>query len=256
MIQDCCNAAATAPSDLAQLFAFGLLMSAGHCLGMCGPLVCAVSLPGPAGRAAGSAGERRAGRWSTAAWAGVYHAGRVASYAVLGALLGSLGGMLPDRAATVVWQASLSFLAAAALLWIGLALFDVFPMAKLPFAGRLSRFLMQRLGGAKSGLVARFGLGLANGLLPCGPVYTAAVAALASASPARGALAMVAFGAGTVPVLVALAFGARWVGQRLRLGFYRVGAALALAMACQLALRGLAALDVVPHARIREVVLW
>ncbi|MCK6447852.1 MAG: sulfite exporter TauE/SafE family protein [Planctomycetes bacterium] len=247
MIQDCCTPAATASSDLAQLFAFGLLMSAGHCLGMCGPLVCAVSMP---------AEQQGSARWSAFAWASVYHAGRVASYAILGALLGSLGGMLPDRTTTVVWQASLSFLAAAALLWIGLALFDVFPMAKLPFASSISRFLMQKLGRARSGIVARFGLGMANGLLPCGPVYTAAVAALAAASPTRGALAMVVFGAGTVPVLVAFAFGVRWVGQRLRLGFYRVGAALAILMACQLALRGLAALELVPHARFHEVVLW
>ncbi|MCC6409016.1 MAG: sulfite exporter TauE/SafE family protein [Planctomycetes bacterium] len=246
MIQSCCSPAETAPSDLAQLFAFGLLMSAGHCLGMCGPLVCAVSMPS----------QKGSQRWSALAWAGVYHAGRVASYALLGGLLGALGGMLPDRTATVVWQASLSFLAAAALFWIGLALFDVFPLASLPFAGRVSRWLMQKVGGAKSGIAARFVLGMANGLLPCGPVYTAAVAALASASPARGAIAMVVFGAGTVPVLVALAFGVRWVGQRVRLGFYRVGAALALLMACQLALRGLAALELVPHARFHEVVLW
>jgi sulfite exporter TauE/SafE len=260
VIQGCCSPAETATSDLAQLFAFGLLMSAGHCLGMCGPLVCAVSMPPPKqnGRTENGVPTRTQDglHWSALAWALVYHAGRVASYALLGAALGGLGYLLPDRATTIAWQASLSFLAAAALLWIGLALFDVFPLAALPYSARVSRWLMQRLGGGRSGFAARFGLGMANGLLPCGPVYTAAVAALASASPLRGAVAMVVFGAGTVPVLVALAFGARWVSQRLRLGFYRVGAALALLMACQLALRGLAALDVVPHARFHEVVLW
>ncbi len=246
MIQICCTSAETAPGDLAQLFAFGLLMSAGHCLGMCGPLVCAVSLP-----------PKQSGVQPSAALsAAVYHAGRVTSYAILGALLGALGGLLPDHASAVVWQATLSLLAAAALFWIALALFDVFPLASLPFAGRISRWLMSRLGLGRRGFAARFGLGLANGLLPCGPVYTAAVAALASASPARGALAMIVFGAGTVPLLVALAFGVRSIGQGLRMSSYRLGATLALLMACQLALRGLAALELLPHARFHEVVLW
>jgi sulfite exporter TauE/SafE len=244
VIEACCTA--VAPSDLAQLFAFGALMSAGHCAGMCGPLVCAVSLP-----ARGTASRGR-----TAAHAAAYHAGRVASYAVLGAGLGALGGLLPEGTGAVAWQATLSLLAAAALAWIALALFDVFPLASLPFAGRVSRWMAARLVRARKSLAVRFGLGLANGLLPCGPVYTAAVAALASASPGRGALAMVVFGAGTAPLLIALAFGAHALAPRLRASFHRIGAALALLMACQFALRGLAALELVPHARISEVVLW
>lgn len=250
MIQSCCTTAATAPGDLAQLFLFGLLMSAGHCAGMCGPLVCAVSLP------ARAEGAGAASAHSAALFTAVYHAGRVSSYALLGAVLGMVGGLLPDQATAVAWQASLSLLAAAALFWVALALFNVFPLASLPFAARASRFLSVRLLRARTSLAARYGLGVANGLLPCGPVYTAAVAALASASPAHGALAMVAFGAGTAPLLVALAFGARSLAPALRGSFHKIGATLALLMACQLALRGLAALEVVPHARLHEVVLW
>lgn len=246
-IQSCCSSASE-PRDLAQLFAFGLLMSAGHCLGMCGPLVCAVSAP-PAAE-----GERKL---SALAPIGVYHAGRLASYALLGLVLGSLGGLLPEGANTLVWQAVLSLLAAAALVWVGLGLLDVFPLASPACAGKLARWLTSSLGTlGLRGNLRRFGLGLANGLLPCGPVYTVAVAALAAGGPARGALAMLVFGAGTLPLLVALTLGVRWMGQRLRLGLYRAGAALALLMGVQLALRGLAALEWIPHARLNEVVLW
>ena len=247
MIQSCCTTPAAAPGDLAELFLFGLLMSAGHCAGMCGPLVGALSIP-----------ARRAGEPSTAALrdATAYHAGRIASYATLGAALGLVGTLLPAGVSPIPWQAALSLVAAAALCFAALALFEVFPLASLPFAARVSRALSTRLLRAKRGLAVRFGLGAANGLLPCGPVYAAAVAAFAAASPARGALAMAVYGLGTVPLLVALAFGVRALTPRLRLSFQRVGAALALAMSCQLALRGLAALELVPHARLGEVVRW
>lgn len=245
MIEGCCTSVETAPADLAQLFTFGLLMSAGHCLGMCGPLVCAASLR-----------SREKERATVLTWAAPYHLGRIASYAVMGTGLGALGGLLPDRATAVAWQASVALLAAVAMACVALALLDVVPMARLPFASRVAPWLMRRFGGSADGLAGRMGLGAANGLLPCGPVYTAAAAALVAGSAWRGALAMVAFGAGTLPMLLALAFGARWIGARWRVGLYRVGAALALLMAAQLALRGLAALEVLPHARLREVVLW
>lgn len=244
MIQSCCNALVAPGSDLAQLFAFGLLMSAGHCLGMCGPLACALSVPNA---------QAAAHPWRAAGSIASYHAGRLAAYASLGLLLGSLGGLLPQGAGSVVWQAVLSLLAAAALLWVGLGLLGVFPLASLACTSRLSRWLVNA---PLAGLPRRFALGVANGFLPCGPVYTVAVAALAAGGPLQGSVAMVAFGAGTVPLLAALALGVRWIGQRARLGLYRCGAALALLMGVQLALRGLAALAWVPHLSVREVVLW
>jgi hypothetical protein len=252
VIESCC-AGDTAARDLVQMFAFGLLISAGHCLGMCGPLVCAASLP-----ARGAPGAARESGWDSARSVGAYHAGRVATYALIGALIGALAGFVPGRASALIGQALLSLLAAAALLWVGLGLLGVFPLASLPWAARLSGWLTRNLGGVAGarGLPRRFALGMANGLLPCGPVYTVALSALAAGGASGGAAAMLAFGAGTVPLLAALALGWRWTGERLRLRLHRAGAALAIAMALQLALRGLAALEWVPHARIHEVVLW
>lgn len=239
-----CCAAASTPQDLAQIFAFGLLMSAGHCLGMCGPLVCLASVPKDGGGAAGSLA--------------LYHAGRITSYALLGAVLGLVGALMPEGANTVLWQATLSLLAAAAIVWVALGLFGLFPLAKSGASAKLSGWLVRTVGGigAGHGGARRFTLGAANGLLPCGPVYTVAVAAFAAGGAARGALAMGVYGLGTLPLLVALALGLRLVAPRLRLRFYRAGAALALLMGVQLGLRGMAALDWVPHARLGEVVLW
>lgn len=239
-----CCAAASTPQDLAQIFAFGLLMSAGHCLGMCGPLVCIASVP-------------KEGRGAAASLA-LYHGGRVASYALLGALLGLAGGLMPAGADTIVWQGTLSLLAATGIVWVALGLFGLFPLAKSGAGAKLSGWLVRTVGGigAGHGGWRRFALGAANGLLPCGPVYTVAVAAFAAGGATRGALAMGVYGLGTLPLLAALALGLRLVAPQLRLRFYRAGAALALVMGVQLGLRGMAALELVPHARIGEVVLW
>jgi sulfite exporter TauE/SafE len=50
-----------------------------------------------------------------------------------------------------------------------------------------------------------FGLGMIWGWLPCGMVYAALLPALATGSAWEGALVMLAFGAGTLPNLLALA---------------------------------------------------
>lgn len=246
-MSDCCAVAAQ-PQDLLQILVFGLLVSAGHCLGMCGPLVCAASLP-----------RDRNGRPRDVARSVLaYHGGRVATYAAIGFVLGALGGLLPAETNAVAWQAALSLLAAFALVWVGLGLLGIFPVASPGCSGRLAR-AVSRLSGGLAGerdSARAFGLGVANGLLPCGPVYTVAIAAMASGSGWSGALAMAVFGAGTVPTLVALTCGWRWIGARLRSGFSRAGACLAVAMGVQLGLRGLAALEWIPHARISEVVLW
>lgn len=243
---DCCATTTTA-TDLAQLFAFGLLISAGHCVGMCGPLVCAVS--------SGTSTDRSGSLTSSIA---LHHAGRIASYAVLGLVLGSFSGIVIDVSTTQLWQSLLSFLAAAALLWTGLGLLGVFPLAGSAWFGRVSRFVAdgaRSMGGAGSG-ARRFGLGMANGLLPCGPVYTVAFAALASGGAGSGALALVSFGLGTVPLLVAVTLGVRWIGAKARLSMYRAAAVFALVMGVQLSMRGMAGLEWVPHARLFEVVLW
>jgi sulfite exporter TauE/SafE len=49
------------------------------------------------------------------------------------------------------------------------------------------------------------------GWLPCGLVYSVLVTALASGSPATGALTMFAFGIGTLPNLLAMG----WLAERL-----------------------------------------
>ncbi len=125
-----------------------------------------------------------------------YHAGRLATYAGLGVAAGWLGGLrLPQLVPGLL-------LALAAAGFLVLALKRFHPAVAFASAGgnRIAT-LAARFGAA--GQLRGLPLGLALGLLPCGMVY-AALAAAASGGSVIGGLAMLSFGLGTVPALVAV----------------------------------------------------
>ncbi|MDE2119629.1 MAG: sulfite exporter TauE/SafE family protein [Betaproteobacteria bacterium] len=74
----------------------------------------------------------------------------------------------------------------------------------------------------------RIGAGLLWGLLPCGLVYSALSLALLSGSAAGGALAMAAFGLGTLPHMLLAGHVLRRVSQRATARASRLGAGLVL----------------------------
>lgn len=182
---------ARAAAGVAGLFLLGLAGSAAHCSTMCGPLVVGQVVDRLARvPAAGmcEAHRLRAGLLLP------YHAGRLTTYAALGAAAGGaglafVGWLAPLRAVLLLAAAAVLLLAAWGRLRGG---------AAGGWPGRWARgFDRTRPGGA-------YRFGVIMGLLPCGLLYAALVAACALASPAAGAAGMLAFGAGTVPVLAAI----------------------------------------------------
>jgi sulfite exporter TauE/SafE len=161
---------------------FAGLVGSPHCLGMCG------------GFAAACSGDRA----GSAAW----HAGRLSTYAGLGALAATAGRILPVPA----W--GVTVFAALLLVWFaaGIAGITRPPHVAVPGLARVAAAAL-----ARSGRASRFALGLCSGLIPCGLVYAALAVPVASADPAVGAVAMIAFGLGTVPALALAATGLRRV---------------------------------------------
>jgi len=82
-------------------------------------------------------------------------------------------------------------------------------------------------------------LGLLNGLLPCGLVYTAGGAAIATGSWAVGIQYMVVFGLGTLPMMLGLAIFGKSIPFALRLRLQSLTPAVVAAMAVLLIIRGL-----------------
>jgi sulfite exporter TauE/SafE len=175
-------------------FLLGLVGSA-HCAGMCGPL--ALALP-HRGRGAGSF---LAGRL-------LYNLGRIVTYAVMGAVFGTIG----QGVALAGVQRWVSLGLGAAIL-IGLCVSPRFAGA-IPVARGVSR-LKAALGKLlqQRAMPAMLGIGMLNGLLPCGLVYAAGAAATATGNMVSGAQYMIAFGLGTLPMLLAISL----LGTRLQL---------------------------------------
>jgi sulfite exporter TauE/SafE len=209
--------------DWISMLALGLL-GTGHCIGMCGPLVFA--LPG------------RSGRVMPHLW---YHFGRVATYAVVGGVMGALGSTLSalsgdaalDRLAEI--QIGVSLLAAVFLLAFGLVRLGLLrepswlaalAPERIPGFGHVLEKSLRGGGG-----LSFLGMGLMLGLLPCGLSYAAFVRALAAGGFAPGFFLVMAFAAGTVPGLLLLGTGFSAVAKRYRRASDLLSGALMLLMA-------------------------
>ncbi|MGE5384901.1 MAG: sulfite exporter TauE/SafE family protein [Betaproteobacteria bacterium] len=171
------------------LFLIGLFGGV-HCVGMCGGIVGALSLGGPS-------------RWSLHL---AYNGGRIVSYILAGALAGGLGGA--GLALAGQWPIRLALYIFANLMLVALGLYLAGATGLLAPIERLGGILWRRLQPlTRRFLPARslwqaFPLGLIWGWLPCGLVYSALVTALGTGSVGEGALAMLAFGLGTLPNLL------------------------------------------------------
>jgi sulfite exporter TauE/SafE len=172
-----------------------------HCVAMCGGIVAALNqaLPEPRPAAAFHA-FRPLGDHV------VYSLGRVASYTTAGALAGSLGFVLVEAlgpSGAIALRAGFGLLlvalgAALAGWWTGVSRIESIATHLWDRVSPLMRHF-QPADRAWKLLV----LGEIWGWLPCGLVYGVLAGAAASGSALRGALLMAAFGAGTLPTLLA-----------------------------------------------------
>ena len=180
-------------TNLAAMAALGAAGSVVHCGPMCGPLVLGQVTSRLSCLPCQKMSELQRLR------SGVlprYHFGRISTYALLGAAAGTAGLGIADTLRPLRGVVLLA--AAAALLLAAWRRFSNKDGAAAAMTGSLQQRLLKRV---RPGGVL---YGLALGLLPCGLLYTALLAAAATASPIWGAAAMAAFGAGTVPMLAAI----------------------------------------------------
>jgi hypothetical protein len=197
----------------AQAFAaFSLALVGGlHCAGMCGGIVGALQLNRPPSV-------------SAARLAAGYHAGRLASYAMAGLLAGTLGAAL-YAADVAPLQAALLGFGSLMLLAIGASMFGRRAWLKRiePAGAWLWRFvapLARRVYPPRNGAQALVA-GLAWGWIPCGMVYAALPLALVAGGPLQGALVMLAFGAGTLPNMLAVDAAVHGIGRAGQAGAAR-----------------------------------
>jgi hypothetical protein len=177
-----------------------------------------------------------------------YHAGRLTTYAGLGALGGLVGGTL----GRLPWFGFVS----AALLLVGAALFVGQAMRRMvPALARLVPAADRAPAGwnrAVARLASAIGghgylLGLALGFLPCGFLYAALATAAGSGGLLPGALGMLAFGLGTVPMLMMVGIGGLIGGRHWQRGVGKAAPAVMLFNATLLLILALRPLVVGTH---------
>jgi hypothetical protein len=195
--------------SLAAAFVVGMLGSV-HCIGMCGGIV---------GTLGSTLPRRRATVLGRLPWWLGYNAGRIASYAIAGAVAGLLGNATLEVFSADRVREVGSLLSGAFMIVLGLYLAGWWQgLRRLELAGAS---VWRRIEPLARGLFPvrtpwrALALGALWGWLPCGLVYATLAWSLASADALAGAALMAAFGLGTLPMLVTMG-GAADVLMRAR----------------------------------------
>jgi sulfite exporter TauE/SafE len=185
------------------------LLGSVHCGAMCSAFACMAN------------GNAQRGAW--------YHGGRLLAYVTLGAIAGALGAQL-DRAGLIAnVQRTAALVTSVALV--------VWGLVQLRSAMRTRSFRgASQWGGVLGRLVSHTSawdprarataIGLTTALLPCGWLWAFVATAMGTGSPPRAALVMVVFWSGTVPMLLAVAAGARRWGPVARVRWPLASASL------------------------------
>ncbi len=189
-----------------------------HCAGMCGPL--ALALPG-------TSSTFIAGRV-------LYNSGRLISYCGLGIVSGLLGRTLVLADIQRWVSIALGVLILAGLFGSRkLAVWNPVASVVQSLKAQFSTLLRRR------SLLSLVALGILNGFLPCGLVYVAAAGAITTGGIVAGGEYMIAFGLGTVPMMLAIGLSGRLVPVRVRLQLQKAVPASIGLLATLLILRGL-----------------
>ena len=178
--------------DLIIILTTAFLGSVGHCIGMCGGIVVAYS---------SSKIDPKSSYMTQTASHLAYNFGRVTTYTILGAMFGFLGSVLAFSPTT---KGILFLITGLLMILAGLSL-----IGNLKFLNSaewsVSKYTWYQNTFRKLISSTSYGsfylLGMLNGIIPCGLVYSFAIFAASTATPWGGALVMATFGLATIPAL-------------------------------------------------------
>ena len=205
-------------------FILGLLGSF-HCVGMCGPI--AFMLP-----------VDRTNSFKKVAQIGLYHVGRLLSYATIGLVFGLLGKSiyifgLQQRLSIVIGVLMIVVIS------IPYKTFSKYNFSKPVY--RIISKIKSSLGAQfkKKSLDTFFTIGFLNGFLPCGLVYMAIFGAVATGSIYQGSLYMILFGLGTIPLMTTAIYLGKFLNTSIKQRIQKAIPVLVVLIGVLFILRGL-----------------
>ncbi len=238
--------------DLLLMASLGFLGSFGHCLGMCGPITVAFSL---------SQSATAPSRWQQIGFHLLLNLGRLISYALVGLMIGALGSVLVASGQMAGLGSPLrrgvALVTGLLLVWFGLAQINpnqvpnvpfLNPMAQANWHDRLSR-AMQSLSLNPQRWTPLL-LGLAWGLMPCGFLYAAQLKAAETTNLWRGGATMLAFGVGTLPMMLGVGVSTAWVSGDRRGQLFRLGGWITLLIGLMTLFRNSDMVDFTGHGAL------
>lgn len=200
-------------------FLIGLLGGL-HCISMCGGVVSAFSAAAKPVRAfpvvVTHVPASQPMALSNVHMVFAYNAGRITSYVLAGALVGGIAGSMRSLSSLATVQMLGYWLTNLMLVALGLYLMDVW--RGLAYLEKYGQILwrqiqpMMKLLLPIDNAVKAFALGSLWGWLPCGLVYSVLLTAMFSGNTLTGASVMLAFGLGTLPMMLSLGL----LGTKLR----------------------------------------
>ena len=225
------------------LFMIGLITSV-HCIAMCGGINLSQTLQKEI-----SKNTSRKMFQNTL----MYNMGRVVSYTIIGGILGAVGGLAgigDGLQSSFLLQGSLKLFAGIITIIMGVNMLGIFQGIRGCLKNHSSKlhkiqtsflhkkripFVHKKISGGRK---TPFIIGICNGFMPCGPLQSMQIVALASGDMFTGAFSMLCFSLGTVPLMlgfgsVVSAFGKYFTRQVLR-----VGAILVVVMGLSMMMQG------------------
>ena len=238
---------ADASMSYGMLFVIGVITSV-HCIAMCGGINLSQTLQ----REVSKDISRKMFQNTL-----MYNMGRVVSYTVIGGVLGAIGGLAgigDGLQSSSLLQGSLKLFAGIIMIIMGVNMLGIFQRFRgclknhsgkhktgklhkiqVPFLHKkLIPFFYKKISGTKTPFI----IGLCNGFMPCGPLQTMQIVALASGNIFTGAFSMFCFSLGTVPLMLGFGSVVSALGKHFTRQVLRVGAILVVVMGLSMMMQG------------------
>ena len=220
------------------LFVIGLMTSV-HCIAMCGGINVSQCL---------AENKKFSGLYPV-----MYNLGRVVSYTVIGFVLGFAGmffGTGENLGVSSIIQGLIKSFAGIYMVIMGVNMLGFVPQIK-----RLTFHFPNFIGKFRVKNSQPFVVGLLNGFMPCGPLQSIQLVALATGNPFTGGLSMFAFSLGTVPLMLGLGSLVSVLGKRFTDRMMTVGAILVTVMGLAMVSQGASLTGMIKSENLMVIVV-
>lgn len=206
------------------------LMSAPHCIGMCGGIMSSCTIQSSA---------------SVLQTILAYNVGRIITYSMIGAFMGSIGSFV-DAAGKIIGIQGIAYMAGGVFILLWVTTKVSIPISRwTPIQNpKVQKFLQKNK--LKRGLTPVFISGILLGFLPCGLTYIMYMKAAATGDPILGGFILLLFGLSTIPALAFIGLFSHVMGKAVRNKIVLLGNILAIIIGILSILRGMAANGWIP----------